>query len=313
MEKTNFGLMRGSLVFSLTIGLILSLGTAFLALAASYLGLVTSFGDREVVEVRLDSAEDLLALKGCYMNDHYVLEKDIVLEDIPFSFDLLGTFDGRGHHIYVEGDYSRPLFEEIGPGASVLDLNLVYEGTYVAASDSFGGLALSNYGTIERVSVCYEQTVELSNTLSFGGLTVLNAGTIKEAVVKLTAEEDPSLLPSYCVGGLASFLASTSCLEESVSLFKSRYSYLGSPDEIVSSNLLDIGLCYGNRIPESKIERTYVLAGGLASDRKDGDLSYVEEGELDRDFYVREAGFEAERWDFGGEMPVLKEKMEAYR
>jgi len=107
--------------------------------------------------------------------------------------EFTGSFEGNGHNItglriHEPREKNVGLFERIGPGASVSNVNL--RGVNVTGDENVGGLAGEVDPNGEVTGVTVEGTVTGNSTV--GGLVGKNQGSITDSVARVTVSGDES-------------------------------------------------------------------------------------------------------------------------
>ena len=161
---------------------------------------------------KISSASDLTTLASevnggtSYSGYYFQLTDDIDLNGVAFTpigssvttgngpqatttlYPFSGQFDGAGHYISgitIDNNSSnnQGLFGVIGSGAIVK--NLVLTNSYFDGKDNVGGIAGTNYGTIENCHVTTTVTIHASHIqghdlkcIAHGGIAGLNGGTV---------------------------------------------------------------------------------------------------------------------------------------
>ena len=160
----------------------------------------------------ISSASDLTTLASevnsgtSYSGYYFKLNADIDFDDVTFTligssvttgngpgatttlYPFSGQFDGAGHYISginIDNNSSnnQGLFGIIGSEATVKDL--VLTNSYFDGKDNVGGIAGTNYGTIENCHVTNTVTIHASyiqgrdlKCIAHGGIAGLNYGTV---------------------------------------------------------------------------------------------------------------------------------------
>ena len=94
------------------------------------------------------------------------------------------TLDFQGHQLLMENRYDQLIFPGLGPESKLLNLDLhsYVTNTYAENLSYYGGIVLSNYGTISNIKITLEEAVELPVN-QFSLLCMSNNGTIENFIV----------------------------------------------------------------------------------------------------------------------------------
>ena len=127
--------------------------------------------------------------KALNTNGHYVLAKDIELNNFNGDASFGGVLDGSGHTITVKGDNGNQLLS-VNNG-EVKNINLKYLSINKSLTTSFSFFVQTNNGTISNVKLSclnanFSTTTQVSEVLNISGLATNNNGIIKNCEVEIT-------------------------------------------------------------------------------------------------------------------------------
>lgn len=141
-------------------------------------------------KVEISSVEDITALGEAIYNDECVLTKDIHITDNSFRIGtterpFAGTFDGRGHAVYLDFDTANQntsLFSCIEASGVIKNTRFVF-GNITVEGNTYGGIAKINYGTVQDCKIeCSD--IKIDNNIGiYSPCVITNNGTIANIVV----------------------------------------------------------------------------------------------------------------------------------
>ena len=167
------------------------------------------FFEERVHQLSVESQKDLEEKQSSLYNDVIRLENDITLKDKSLLFcspeqPFVGTFDGRGYKVTLQGDFSESIFGNIGEGGVVENVEIVLSADNRSTmQESYCALlALENRGVIRNCKISVEM-VEAKGAIVCGMVVAKNIGTISNVYVDAVVHNaglDPSLA---CIGAIA--------------------------------------------------------------------------------------------------------------
>lgn len=298
----------GVIVFSLILGIILSVifsvGVTYLEFFVGFL----HFNDYAVEKIYINDEDDLIAISKSYANDNYYLANDIFISDedadLLNSISLKGNFDGQGHSIIFERN-TNPLFEIVDTNAVVENVEIEYMD-YYDSNLYFGGVAIYNYGNIKNCNIIFDE-VSIGLSYYFGGVTVYNRGNITKTLVSGSIIENEDYMKNYVSAGVATFNngSISSCYSSLKSnyLTSHDYNYLASQKYI-----LKYGSIFETQEKDGKINNVYALKQNLFdSNEKNSNVTFLDSENIDENFFKIQLGLEENIWNLSGS-PELLEK-----
>ena len=137
----------------------------------------------------IDSQEKLAAIATQGLDKHYKLTTSFTVDSWATSIDnFTGTFDGDGYVITMS-NAAASLFKTIKAGGTVKNLGVKVTITITSNGNSYGGIAMTNYGTIQQ---CYTVgSIEGGNTYAGGIVGTNDAGTVQDcySTVAITVKQ----------------------------------------------------------------------------------------------------------------------------
>ena len=297
---------KQKLLFSLILLAVLVVGGSLMGmLDAMHLGV--SFSEEKVHEVHIEDEEDLIATVDSFYNNIYILEEDIVINDLSAIADrerpFIGTFDGNGHKITFSGKTAESLFGYIGKGGVVKNLHIQVAGATFA--EKLGAiLALENEGQILNCKITLENS-SVHAKGSYGGVVAINRGIIKNVVVDVAMRKN---LSSGEVENTRQLVTGAICAYNYGEIFSSVASiqYEGFPEadkdvvyETMQTNTT-IGAVYGINNRQNGISQCIALVDDslYPSDQKEKGIDFCFDAAevFTENRIFLDLGFDEERW-----------------
>lgn len=180
----------------LTCSLIVSVVTIMLvSLLLGMYGFVVGFGSANSPIKVSTEAQLIKALDG---KSHYVLTRDIELEECGFDIDFNGTINGQGHHIFIKNSLNNYIIKT--NSGTIKNLGVKYGNLDAQITNSLSLFVCENRGLIDNVTIscgdikllCSKsQEIELyvSGIANVNDGNILNCG-LQIGSASIIAEED---------------------------------------------------------------------------------------------------------------------------
>ena len=178
---------------------------AFILAIIEYKRKDVTFSEEKVDTIYVMSAEDLTKKLANHYNDIFIFADDIVVEE-QFSLGsqdhpFVGKVIGNGYSLTLKGNCNS-LFEYIGEGGIVEDINIIFEKVGVEIKD-FGLLAIENRGVIRNVKLTVEEFQYVGTGMkTLGMVAAFNYGEIDSVVLDYTVKNMLKGSTAPAMGGI---------------------------------------------------------------------------------------------------------------
>jgi hypothetical protein len=237
-------------------------------------------------KVEISRVEDITSLGEEIYNNECVLTKDIYITDGSIRIGtterpFAGTFDGKGHTVYLEfntANQDTSLFGCIDTFGVVKNTRFVFSSITVDGN-TYGGIAKINYGTIQDCKIeC--ANIKINNNIGiYSPCVITNKGTIVNMVVDCTFSNSKIYdnEASILFGGVCTYNYSTvkNCIVAPT------FSNIACSDEfkILTGETTNVGvcaICAVNTSGASTTNSVAILQAGVYTSDKNSGLKIVD-------------------------------------